>query len=204
MEKVAGIILTGGRSSRIGTDKCLLKLGIKTILQDLVDKLSLLCEEVILVSNTPDLHQINGTDVVKDEVPYQGPLGGISAGLKASNRFHNFVVSCDTPFLNLNLVKHLIAEAGGFDVVIPESKAGFEPLQAIYSKDCVSHIEEALDGQNFRIISFFEKVKVKRINKNKVAEFDPGLLSFYNINTEDDFKQAREIYAKLRGLDVDR
>ncbi|MDO8886905.1 molybdenum cofactor guanylyltransferase [Candidatus Oleimmundimicrobium sp.] len=197
MEKIAGIILTGGKSSRLGTDKCLLKLGAKTILEDLVGKLYLLCEEVILVSNTPELHKMSGVEVAQDEIPHQGPLGGMLAGLKASNHFHNFIVSCDTPFLNLNLAKHLIAEAKDFDVVIPESKSGPEPLQAIYSKNCVGYIEERLRNQDFKIISFFKDVKVKKIKEDKVIEFDSRLLSFYNINTFEDFERAKEIYVEL-------
>ncbi|HDP70422.1 MAG TPA: molybdenum cofactor guanylyltransferase [Actinobacteria bacterium] len=198
MEKIAGIILTGGRSSRLGKDKCLLKLGTKTILEDLVGKLSSLCEEVILVSNTLKSHQMSGARVAQDEIPHQGPLGGILAGLKASNCFHNFIVSCDTPFLNLNLARYLIAEAKGFDVVIPESQFGLEPLQAIYSKDCISYIEDRLRNQDFKIISFFKDVKIKKIKKDRVTELDPNALSFFNINTFEDFERAKEIYVGFK------
>ncbi len=194
MRKIAGIILTGGKSSRLGTDKCLLKLGAKTILEGLVGKLSSLCEEVILVSNTPKSHQMSGAEVTRDEIPHQGPLGGILAGLKASNYFYNFIVSCDTPFLNLNLTRYLIAEAEGFDVVIPESRLGLEPLQAIYSRGCIDYIEDRIRRQDFKIISFFKDVRVKEIKKDKVTEFDPNALSFFNINTFEDFERAKEIY----------
>ncbi|MDP3013892.1 MAG: hypothetical protein Q8M92_06595, partial [Candidatus Subteraquimicrobiales bacterium] len=92
-------------------------------------------------------------------------------------------------------------QAGGFDVVIPESLMGLEPLQAIYSKNCISRIEDKLSQGCFRIISFFEEVEVKEISKKKVSEFDPNFLSFYNINTIKDFKKAKEIYAKSRRSD---
>lgn len=126
-------------------------------------------------------------------------MGGILAGLVASTSFHNLIVACDMPFLNVELLRYLMSVAGptggGVDVVIAESPEGPEPLHAVYSKNCISPIEKRLAEGDFRIISFFDEVKVKYIGVDEVTKLDPHLLSFFNINTLEDLAYARKIYS---------
>jgi molybdopterin-guanine dinucleotide biosynthesis protein A len=173
------------------------------ILDRIIERLACLCEEIILVTNKPESHGKEALShdkqvkVVQDKVPHQGPLGGILAGLVASTSLHSLVVACDMPFLNVELLKYLMSMAGptggGVDVVIAESPEGPEPLHAVYSKNCISPIEKRLAEGDFRIISFFDEVKVKRVGKDEVTKLDPHLLSFFNINTLEDLAYARKM-----------
>lgn len=200
MTESAAIILGGGRSSRIGRDKCVLEIDGRPILEVVLSKLKPLFEEMILVTNTPDVHGNNSDlKIVTDEVPYQGPLGGILAGLSSSLHRYNLVVACDMPFLNIDLIQFLFDQISGADVVIPCSKKGIEPLHAVYSTDCIPAIREKLECGEKRVVSFFDQVRVHYVKKEKVKELDPQYLSFFNINTVEDWELAQKIHESSEG-----
>jgi len=191
---LTGIILGGGKSERFGEDKVTLRWDGGTLLDNQVGKLKPFCPELIFVTNQPwsAAHAV-GLKVVTDEVPYQGPLGGIVAGLKASASWSNLVVAVDMPFVEEKIIQLLVDESDGFDVIIPESARGLEPLQAIYSKDCVGPAEKHLGQGEHRIVSFFDEVKVKVIEKKKIEKINKDFSSFFNINTRQDYEKALTI-----------
>jgi len=195
--KGAGIILGGGRGSRIGQDKCLMRLDGKPIFEIVFGKLKPLVNEIILVTNAPQ-HFAEGSEfrIVTDEIPHQGPLGGILAGLSFSSHKYNLVVACDMPFLNTGLIKFLFSEISDADAVVPCSDEGIEPLHAIYSKDCLPAIRSKLESGRKRVVSFFDEVKIKYVDKEKVKEFDPDYRSFFNINTRDDWESAKKMFKR--------
>lgn len=195
--KITGIILSGGKASRIGKIKGLLRVGNQIIVDNILSKLSPLCEEIILVTDNPSPYQDKEIKIVKDLVLGQGPLRGILTGLKVSKSFYNLVVASDMPFLNPKLLKFLKTKAQEFDVVVPYSRQGLEPLHAIYSKNCISPIEKLT--KSCRVISFFNQVKVKYIYESQVRKFDPDFFSFFNVNTLDDLKLAQDIYKEKDG-----
>lgn len=191
---MTGIILGGGKSIRFGEDKIFLLWGKGTLLDNQFSKLKPFCQELVLVTNQPqNIHSAANFKVVTDEVPYQGPLGGIIAGLKASASFHNFVVAVDMPFIEKKIIELLIEEAESFDVVIPESGRGLEPLQAIYSKACLEPAERHFNQEDLRIVSFFDEVRVKVVKKKIIDQLDVDHLSFFNINTREDYEKALAI-----------
>lgn len=194
------IILAGGKSSRMGKDKGQLILGEELLAEKGVNYLKQYFEEVIFVTNHPEKAPWSESlIVVEDEVPYQGPLGGILAGLQVSSHFYNFVVAYDMPFLNPQLIFYLLSLAReGIDVVVPKLKRGLEPLHGIYSKNCIIPIRKQLKKGDFRIISFFDKVKVKLVEEAELKKVDPSLSAFFNINTWEDYRKAQEIYAKRK------
>ena len=198
----AAIILGGGRSSRIGRDKGQLKLDGRSLFEIVSAELKTLFDRIIVVTNAPELFRdFRDFQIVTDEVPYQGPLGGILAGLSASPKEYNLVVAYDMPFLNPQLIELLFAEAASADVVIPRSEEGIEPLFAVYSKKCIPSIRRNLEDGKKRVISFFDDVQVKYIAKETVQEIDPGYLSFFNVNTVEDWERAKGIHESLKGIE---
>lgn len=197
----AAIILGGGRSSRIGRDKGQLELDNRSLFEIVLAKLESVVEQIILVTNDPELFDgYHGFQTVTDEIPYQGPLGGILAGLSASPKQYNLVVAYDMPFLKIDLVKFLFSQVSGVDVVIPCSEKGIEPLFSIYSKNCLPAIRKSMESGKKRVISFFDQVEVRYIDKEKVKEFDPEYLSFFNINTEEDWDKAKQVLKSLKDI----
>lgn len=184
------IVLAGGRSLRLGKDKAKLRLDSQTLLERAISNLKEMFEELIVVTNDREL-VIPEAKVVWDRVPYQGPLGGILVGLTASTSSYSLVVACDMPFIQPALLELLMEEIDGFDVVMPQTERGPEPLLTVYSKNCLPAIEKHWAAGDLKIISFLDEVKVKYVDSEKVKAVDPEELSFFNVNTEEDLREAQ-------------
>lgn len=191
---VTGIVLAGGLSSRMGRNKAFLKLNSRTVIEQTLERLGKVAQEIIIATNNPEEYNSLGLRVVQDAVPHQGPLGGILAGLKASAQPVNLVVACDMPFLNPELLNFMLGFTNKFDVVVPKSKRGIEPLHAVYSKRCLEPIAESLSSGNWQVVSFFPKVSVKYLQGEILESYDPEGLSMFNINNWADFEKAKRLY----------
>ncbi len=200
-EPMTGIILAGGRSTRFnGKNKAFFKINNETIIENIIKKLSSIFDDVVIVANDFELPNYL-VKVVKDIHPGKGPLGGIYTGLVNSNTKYNFVVACDMPFLNLELIEYIKNECRddeGFDIIVPKLETHYEPLHAIYSKDCITYIEKQLRQDNLKITDFFKYVKIKEIPEQIIKRFDPQLLSFFNVNTPPNYRKALKIAADRR------
>lgn len=184
---INGIILAGGKSSRMNCDKAFLKLGSKTIIEELIMRLKKKFSRFIIVANDKEKYMKFGAEVISDILPNKGPLGGIYTGLVKSDSFYNFIFACDTPFLNIDLIEYMVTQAEGADVIVPNWKQKFEPLHAIYSKECIRAIEKQLQKDDLKITNFFSEVKVKEIKQEKLETFNLGESPFININTKEDY-----------------
>ncbi len=193
MLEISAIILTGGKSSRMGEDKCALSVAGKSILSRIIEVLRPVSSEIILAGGDGTRFLEHGLKFVSDRTAGLGPLSGMLAGLKASESSYNLIVSCDLPFINPGLIEMMARRAKGNQVVICKSKEGLEPLFAIYSKEVIPLIEEALRRGERRVISFFDQVEVEVIGQSEVAKIDPKYLSFFNINTPSDLETAEDL-----------
>ncbi len=191
MYEITGIILSGGKSSRMGRDKAFLPFPHKPLIEIMIDKLSVLFNELIVVTGNPHLYSKYGIRTVKDIIPQRGPLGGIYTGLLFSKNHYNFIVACDMPFLNPDLVHYMVQKIKGYDLVVPEYGDQLQPLCAIYSKNCIESIKEELSGDNLKVTCFFKNVKQKLITEEEIKKTDFQGLSFVNINTPEEYKSFK-------------
>lgn len=185
---MTGIILAGGKSRRMGEDKPFVLFSGRPLIETMIDKISPLFNDLIIVTNKPHLYQRYGVRTEVDIVKDQGPLGGIYTGLISSKDRYNFIFACDMPFLNQALIEYMVGEtkSGGYDVVMPEYEGRLQPLCAIYSKRCIKPIEDELSKDNLRIIDFLKYVKVRMIKEKEISRLITGQPSFTNINTPQD------------------
>lgn len=192
---MTAIILAGGKASRLGgIDKAFLKIGRQTLINRQLKLLKKIFKKIIIVTNSPQKYKnFKGVRVIKDTIPYQGPLGGIYSGLLVSKSKYNFVLACDMPFLNLALIRYMLHIKDGFDVVVPKLKKGYETLFAIYSKNCISPISKLLTTDNLKVRSFFPKVKIREITQKELLRFGGLNTLFMNINTKQDLTQAERL-----------
>jgi len=199
LSSYTGVILAGGLNSRFtGANKAFMEIGGKRILDHIYDVFSELFEEIILVTNDPLKYLGWNLKIVTDIYPLRSSLTGIHAGLFYATHSHAFITACDTPFLKKDLVKTLIrAVLPQTDIVIPETTSGREPLCAVYSKRCLKPIENQLEKNDYKILSFFNKVRVTKIGENELRKKDPELTSFFNVNTPLALEKANEIEKKL-------
>ncbi len=189
------VILAGGKNSRLGgRNKAFLKIKEKTIIDSTIEKLDKLFNEIIIVTNTPDdynnyLKRINiFTDIIKNT----GPIGGIHSGLSNISNQAAFIVSCDMPFLNVDLIKQQIHEFENnkYDILIPRINNSIEPLHAIYKKSILKKLDNHLKTcKTFSIRDFFPLINLGYfdLENNSINQ-----KAFTNINTADDFKKLSE------------
>ena len=191
-QKFSAIIVSGGLNSRMGgKNKAFLKIGGKTILSRQLNLLGKLFQDIVLVTRSPHHYKDYPVHLVTDIYEARSSLTGLHAGLYYAENDFSFVIPCDAPFIQEPLI-HLIM---GFvepenDVVIPFYDGHYEPLCAVYSKRCVPEIEALLNIDDFRIYNFFKNIDLKTIPKATLQEADPGLISFFNVNTPESLEQA--------------
>jgi molybdenum cofactor guanylyltransferase len=183
---VSAIIQAGGQSRRMGRDKALIDYQGRPIIAHVINTLRALTDDVVVVSNRSDLYSPFDARVVADYNPPCGPLGGLAAGLQAAQHPLAVVVACDMPFLNVNLLRWLIDLAGGYDAVVPQTGAEYEPLHAVYRQDCYNPIVQRIAQGQRRVISFFADVRLRSVPEAEWRVFDPEGRSLINLNTPDD------------------
>jgi molybdenum cofactor guanylyltransferase len=192
------VVLAGGKSSRMGRPKSLLLFDGEPLITHIVRGLKQMFAETVVVAapeqELPDLPVI----LVRDEVAYQGPVGGIYYGLNAASGEFCFVTSCDVPFLNAALISRLMAQISNNDVVVPHWEDRFQPLHAVYRRSVLPLLKEQLDRGELRPIYLFDKVRTLKIGEDEIRLFDPEGLSFLNMNTPDDYERALQRWSELK------
>lgn len=195
MLNAAAVILAGGRSTRMGTDKALVTVGENKMLDGTVRSLAGLFPEVIISANN-ELYCRPGIRTVPDIFPARGPLGGIHAGLAASGYQTGFFVACDMPFIEVNLITYMITLAEGYDAVVPRLGEYYQPLFAVYSKKCLPAIEELLKEGRNKIISFYTSVQTRFVGIDEIRRYGEPNRIFFNVNTPYDLDIARILAAE--------
>lgn len=137
---MTGIILAGGRGERISLEKPFIEIGGKKIIERTVDLFSRLFDEIIIVTNSPEKYSDFGVILTPDVILGKGPLMGIYSGLLRSSGKYNFVAACDMPFIQSGMIAYMKDLVGDYDLIVPEVDGYYEPLHAIYSKDCIEII----------------------------------------------------------------
>jgi molybdopterin-guanine dinucleotide biosynthesis protein A len=196
---VTGIVLAGGRSSRLGRQKALVKIGEKGLIENTVDILVSISQEVLVVTSKEQLASIASVNlkarIVIDIYSGKAALGGIYTGLTNASMQYGLVVACDMPFLNGALLSYLFNIAPGYDVVVPRVNGKIELLHAVYSKNCLDKVKQLLEEDTLQISKLLDMVNIRYVDDKEIEQFDPDHLSFFNINTLDDLNVADKLIA---------
>jgi len=189
---LTGVILSGGKSIRMGGNKAFSEIRGERIIDHTVDLLQKIYNQVILVTNEPLKYSYLDLEIVLDLIPESGPLVGIYTGLFYSSHSYSFITACDMPFLNRKVIEYMLTIKKNYDVVIPHLSDGYHPLHALYSKRCIKFIKEQIREDNLKITDFFNRVKVREVPSDEIISLDPDLRSFLNINTPKDLEKIKE------------
>lgn len=195
--KASAVILAGGRSSRMGTNKALLEVNGKALIAIQVEELSRQFSEVIIVSNQPWLYANLKATVITDQYPGLGPLAGIHAGLKAAANEVIFLVPCDMPFISAAVGTQLLSRLGGADGLILERDGKLEPLYGLYTKRCLPVIEEFLRAKRLKVIDFYPRLNIQTLPAASLHLTCAVETALFNINTPQDFQQAKALSGRL-------
>lgn len=194
----AGIILCGGRSSRMGIAKAMLPFGPERLLQRVVRLLGEAVSTVVVVAaadqELPELTR--EVLVVRDEQAFRGPLAGLSGGLAAlADRAElAYLTGCDVPFLSPAFVQRMFELARDYEAAVPVDLSGaekfYQPLAAVYRTAVLPHVSELLAADRLRLIDLFERVRTREVPLAELSAIDPGLASLRNLNHSHEYRQA--------------
>ena len=212
---VTGVILAGGKSRRMGENKALMRLGDDSLIGHVIRCLHDVTDELLLVTNSPTEYAHLDVPMHGDILPDAGALGGVYTGVTHASHDAILCVACDSPFLEPKLLSYLVTVLGEYDAVMPytyssrqtpfcrnkdigvtnpsygdDTQITLQTLCAAYSKRCLSIIELMLRESELRVHALQERAHIKRVSPEVWREFDPEGMSFFNINTPEDFERA--------------
>lgn len=181
----------------MGVDKTLLTVDGRALVARVCDAVGSVCDHTMVVTNHPE--KLAGADlpadvaIVVDEVPHQGPLGGLVSALKDARTEWVALVAADMPHLEPNILRALWDVREGVDAVVPATPKGLEPLLALYRVEaCVGPAREVLATGRRRVVAMFPHIKVAEVPIEALREVDPDLRSLVNVNTPADLLQVRD------------
>lgn len=191
--KAAAIILSGGKSSRMGTNKALLKINEKTNIERITDTLELSFNDIILVTNHPEQYPFLGVKMVSDIYPDQGPLAGVHAGLNSSNHDLNFIVACDMPFVSVEIAEVLVQKCGDYDAVIPVIHGVQHPLFAVFHKRVTDEVAKSIRAGRLRMKHLLDQLNVRYVTEKDLQAYRSIDLErvFFNMNRPNEYEDAK-------------
>ncbi len=174
------IILAGGKSSRMGEDKGMMSLYEKPMVQHVIETAKKISEKISIISNNRNYEQF-GLPVFPDSLKDKGPLAGMYEGLIRSDTEKNLILSCDIPYIGIDLLNFLIENSSGFQVTIPVYNQRVHPLIGVYTKNCASVFEDQIRARRFKVMDSFGNLAVNQLD---AGQFPAQM--FKNINNKRD------------------
>lgn len=200
LKDITGIILTGGKSSRMQTNKALLKLGDKTVIEIIASKLKIIFNDILISVSDYKEYDFLNLPQVKDVFNGKGPLAGIHSALKYSSTEKNFIISCDMPLISAELITYLININSDKSILLPKANGKIQQLCGIYSKSVIDEIENI-----FKLSEKDKNIKgsvyelLERATNEIIAVDDLNFYSkniFLNMNSPEDYELIKDIYEK--------
>ena len=183
---ITGVILVGGKSRRMGRDKAFLEVTGKPLFERVLEVFRESLDRIVMVGDREERFSAYGLPVLPDIYPGSS-LGGLYTGLYHAATEYVFVSSCDLPYPNTDILRHLCSLKDGFDAVVPSTEYGYEPLFALYAKSCLGPIKTLLDSGDCCAYAWYPQVRVRYVPYEELAHLDRDGRAFLNINTPDEF-----------------
>ncbi len=190
MEFGSAVILAGGKSSRMGFDKQFLQAKNSYLLCHHQHQLAEVFNQIIVVSNVPELYANTSFELVRDEIPGKGPLGGIHIGLKTARSQQVYLLACDMPNIHLGYIRFMqqrLREAPA-QACITRFGDWIEPFNAFYSRSLVPEIKHYLGRGHHSLFHFLKELDTLYIEEQEARRFSPDWSMFLNLNTRENFE----------------
>lgn len=192
---ITGVILAGGKSSRMGVNKSFLKIGNQTIIERIVDLMKSIFSEVIIITNTPDEYKFLKLPLYEDIYKWKGPLAGIHSALTHTQTEKIFVLSCDVPLMSKEMIHYLVNYKTDKPIVFCEAAGYHQPLVGLYSKTILNQIEKVISNDEVNdksLHKLLKSVDAEIIHPEGLAFYKDQL--FFNINRPQDFEQIEKLF----------
>lgn len=198
---ITGIILAGGKSSRMGKNKSFLKIGNETIIERVRYLLQGIFKDVILITNDPDEYKFLDLPMFEDVYKHKGPLAGVHSGLVHSATDINFIISCDIPFMTKEMIKYLVDYRTSKLITIAKADGFIQQLAGKYSKACLNDAEKILKEQlemerrdeiqqkrRCNVLKLIDRVGAEIIDAEKLSFYNEDL--YFNMNKTEDYESV--------------
>ncbi|MCL2321857.1 MAG: molybdenum cofactor guanylyltransferase [Oscillospiraceae bacterium] len=189
------VILCGGQSLRMGFDKSLIKIQGEYLIDIIAKKLLNIFHEVLLIVNNREKFKHFNYRILEDDEKYRGSAYGIYTALKNIRSKYAFIIACDMPFVNLELINYMIERAINKDAVIPKNGPFIEPLYGIYSRGMVNIFKREIENGDFKISNILKYFNVEYIDEKIIRGFDSELSLFTNLNSLSDLLKIRDLFS---------
>ncbi|MGS0764910.1 molybdenum cofactor guanylyltransferase [Syntrophomonas curvata] len=195
--QTSGVILAGGKSSRMKFNKAFAEIEGKPAVQIIIDKFRACFQEIIIISNEPELFTGFHLPVYQDIYPYLGPVGGIHSALVNASYDRMFVLGCDMPFMDMGLVQYMLARLDNHDSVVPEINSFLQPLAAAYNRSCLPVFSDCLQNNKLKLVRIFSELDALVLKDDELEMFGGIREIFFNVNDPAALAEARNIAGRL-------
>lgn len=195
--KASGVILAGGKSSRMQFNKAFAQLTTETVIEILLKKFRVYFDETIIISNDPELYSEMGVEVYTDIYPRLGPVAGIHSALTHARNDAVFLLGCDMPFVNCETIDYMLAKLNGHDSVVPNIRSHIQPTAAVYHRKCLPVFDYHLAENKLKLILIFNQLDALVLNESEFQQFGKTEEIFFNINDQEALKKARNMAGRL-------
>lgn len=211
-QDITGIILSGGKSTRMGENKSFLKIGIHTAIETVVMLMKSIFSEVIIITNEPQLYEFLSVKIYSDIYQNVGPIAGIHSGLVNSPTKKNFVISCDIPLMNAEMINSIINYPSETEIIVPKADGFIQQLCGVYSKSLIPEIEKIIDKDNVEENRNSSQVKRKCKIHNLIDTVPSTIIEniealegyhdniFLNMNRPEDYKLIMSIQSGIQSV----
>jgi molybdenum cofactor guanylyltransferase len=201
---ITGVILSGGKSSRMGENKSLMKINGSTTIERVVNLMKFHFTRVILITNTPEEYKFLNIPLYEDIFTYRGPIAGIHSGLYHSKTEKNFIISCDIPLMTSEVINYLIEFKTDKPITICKADGFIQQLAGVYSKSVLPVAEKLLKEnienetrsksqtkRKCKVLSLIDEVGAEIIDAEKLSFYKEG--TFFNMNRPEDYQKILEL-----------
>ncbi|MEN1969407.1 molybdenum cofactor guanylyltransferase [Lentibacillus sp. N15] len=191
--KTCGVILAGGKSSRMGKTKSLLPLRNKPVITHIIEEMGKITDTIVIVTNDPPAHAFLQLPIVQDRYLEMGPLAGIETALFHQDADLYILAACDMPFIDQQVYRHLIKQSTDSEAVIPVYHKRNNPLSGIYKKTVLPVIQQQLDKDIRKVDRIFDPLRVTYVNDYGTIPEASVQKHFFNMNFPEQYEWAKKL-----------
>jgi molybdopterin-guanine dinucleotide biosynthesis protein A len=190
--EVSCAILAGGKSSRMGSDKATTPLARRPMIRHVYDVARKVFADIVVVSSLHEAIEDMEATFIPDALPVRGSLTGIVTALLHARTPYVFILGCDMPFLSEEVLRYVIAQIDGEDVIVPKTRDGLQLMHAVYNRSCLPTMLSRVEQGEMRVRDVLSSFKVKIIEADEFVT-DSGVSVFTNVNTSEDLQDADRV-----------
>ncbi|MCC6445771.1 MAG: molybdenum cofactor guanylyltransferase [Armatimonadetes bacterium] len=190
MADIELFILAGGKSSRMGRDKASLPFGGEAMLERIVQRLQEAFPRLTVVKAKGQRLPETGAQILEDDMPERGPMGGLYTALKHLERPKCLIVSCDVPFVSAAFLSHLAELPLAGDAIVPVWEGRLQPLQAVYARSILAGVEARIHSGRLQMMDLLKHQAIRVIGDEDILPFAPSGRTFMNVNTPEAYEEA--------------